>query len=129
MPLYYYILAVPVFCLFGVLHHVVRAVFNLFPDRGYTNTSREDYSFTDDMLSGNYDITDHLVGTEYDENGYYDLHSLKNVRIACQFAVGGGVVALLVVPGLDQIFRQAVDALALAAWNLFLFRLANLELL
>lgn len=128
MPLVYYALAVPVFLLVGLLHHAVRGIFNLYPDRGYTSTPREGYSFTDDFLSGNYSMTDHLVGTEYDENGYYDLHSIKNLRIACQFALAGGFAALILIPGLDQLFRQAVDLVALWLWDLFVFRIYNLKL-
>lgn len=128
MPLAYYAIAVPVFLLFGLLHHAVRGIFNLYPDRGYTSTPRDGYSFTDDFLSGNYSVTDHLVGTEYDENGYYDLHSLKNLRIACQFSLVGGMGALILVPGLDLLFRDAVDFVALWLWDLFVYRIYNLKL-
>lgn len=128
MPFYYYLIAVPLFAVLGVLHHIVRGAFNLYPDRGYTNTPREGYSFTDDYLSDNYSMVDHLVGTEYDDNGYYDLHSLKNVRIACQFSIFGGLAMLVVIPGFDQLFRQGVDLAAVWLWDLFVYRIINLKL-
>ncbi len=128
MPLYYYLVAIPVLALFGIFTHLSRGLFNVYPDRGYTGTPREGYSFTDDFLSENYSFTDYLVGTEYDDNGYYDLHSLKNLRIACQFAVFGGLAALLFLPGVDVLFRQAVDLVARWLWDLFVYRVENLKL-
>ena len=129
MPFMYYLLAVPVLAALGVLGHVARGLFNVFPDRGYTSTPRTHYSLTDDFLSGNYSYTDHLVGTEYDDNGYYDLHSLKNLRISVQLHLAGGFAILLLAPGAGPLFRQGVDISALWLWDLFLYRLANLSVI
>ncbi len=129
MPLPYYALALILFAVLGILQHVVRAVFNVFPDRDFTSKPRNSYSFTDDILSGNYSMTDQLIGTEYDENGYYDLHSLKNLKIACIMCMAGGMLAILITPGLDHVFAAGVDHVFDWLKDLFFYRLANLTLI
>lgn len=128
MSLVYYAIAAPLFAAFGLLSHLARGLFNVYPDRDFTSSPRNRYSAVDDILSGNYSLTDHLVGTEYDENGYYDLHSLKNLRIACTFSIGSGMIALLVVPDLPPLFQQAVDFGLVWLKDLFFYRIANIEI-
>lgn len=128
MPLIYYTAAIPLFALLGLFSHISRGLFNLFPDRGYGSGAREDYSMLDDFLSSNYSVMDHLVGTEYDDNGYYDLYSLRNLRIACIFSVGGGVLALMLVPDLGAVFAAGVDFALVWFRDLVIYRLQNIRL-
>lgn len=128
MPLIYYAVAIPLFALLGLFSHISRGVFNLFPDRGYGSGPRESYSMLDDFLSDNYSVMDHIVGTEYDDNGYYDLYSLRNLRIACVFSVGGGVLGLLLIPDVAPLFAMCVDHALVWFKDLVIYRLQNLRL-
>lgn len=128
MPLIYYAVAIVLFTLLGVISHVSRGLFNLFPDRGYGNGPKGSYSMLDDFLSSNYGIMDHFVGTEYDDNGYYDLYSLRNLRIACIFSIGGGLLGLILIPDIAPLFAMGVDHALVWFKDLVIYRLQNLRL-
>ena len=60
----------------GVLCHVGRAIFNVFPDR------LSDSHTMDIIVSSDYSFADWYHGTEFDDAGYYELHSAKNLRLS-----------------------------------------------
>lgn len=128
MPLIYYAIAIPLFALLGLFSHISRGLFNLFPDRGYDNTPKGSYSLLDDFLSDNYSAMDHFVGTEYDDNGYYDLYSLRNLRIACVFSIGGGLLGFMLIPDIAPLFATGVDHVLVWFKDLVIYRLQNLRL-
>ena len=73
---WHYFVAAAIFALLGAIGHVCRAVFNVLPDR------ITDRPLMDLPLSSGYNLPDLLFGTEYDDNGYYRLDSLKNFGIS-----------------------------------------------
>lgn len=116
---WHYVIAQVLFLLLGVLSHVSRAVFNLFPDR------LSDKPMMDMMISDGYDWNDWLFGTEYDENGYYRLDSLKNLRLAVMYSMVGGFAAMLLTPGFSVAMAAGIDWSLAAGWELFKYRLDN----
>jgi hypothetical protein len=105
----------------GAVAHVLRAVVNPFPDR----LSNNDH--IDMFVSSGYDYKDRLFGTEYDEAGFYRLDSLKNLRNSMLLTLAGGWLFMLITPGLSMQVAEAIDWLWAAVWDLFLYRIANLE--
>ena len=100
---WHYIVAEILFLALGALSHVCRATFNLFPDR------LTDNQMLDMALSDGYDWNDWLFGTEYDDNGYYRLDSVKNFRISVAMSAVCGFVAMLFVPGFSGMMAAAID--------------------
>jgi hypothetical protein len=82
-----------IFVLLGVLAHVCRAVFNVFPDK------LSDTPAVNILVSSDYGWADYLWGTEFDDAGYYRLDSLKNLRQSVVFSVFGGLGAMLLIDG------------------------------
>lgn len=119
--LWHYVVAGLVFALFGVLGHVTRAVFNLYPDR------LSDRSWMDMLVSNGYNLGDYLFGTEYDEAGYYKLDSLRNLRFYVASTVIGGWAAMLLVPGASGLVAEAINAALVWVWELFVYRLGDVR--
>ena len=71
----YYLLAGVVFALLGAAAHVCRAVVNIYPDR------LSDKPWLDMAISDGYDLNDRVLGTEYDEAGFYRLDSRRNALV------------------------------------------------
>ena len=120
---WHYFVAAGLFALLGAIGHVCRAVFNVLPDR------ITDKPLLDLPLSDGYDLPDLLFGTEYDDNGYYRLDSLKNFRISCMLSTIGGLLVMLFSPGASGAVAWLIDSGLSALWNLFLYRLQNTGLL
>jgi hypothetical protein len=119
--LWHYIVAGILLAMLGALGHVCRAVFNVLPDR------LSDKPWMDMMISSGYNLDDRLLGTEYDEAGYYRLDSLKNLRNYVVSMVIGGWGAMLVVPDASGMIAYWIDRAGLWLWDLFLYRLANIH--
>ena len=66
---WHYAVAFVLFVLLGAVGHVVRALFNVYPDR------LSDKPLLDLAISDGYDWSDRIFGTEYDDAGYYRLDS------------------------------------------------------
>jgi hypothetical protein len=121
--LWHYIVMGVLLALFGVVAHVSRAVFNLYPDR------LSDKPTMDMLISDGYDLGDRLFGTEYDDAGYYRLDSLRNLRIAVSSTVIGGFVLILIMPNGSGLMAYAVNEWAGWLWDLFLYRLEEAGIL
>ena len=125
MPLeaatWHYLVAAIVLAFIGVVAHVVRAVFNVYPDR------LSDRPLMDLMVSDDYNWSDRLFGTEYDDFGYYRLDSLKNLRLSCLFSVAGGLAVMLFVPGASIVIAQLIDQSLAALFDLWAYRLETYE--
>lgn len=120
--LWHYAIAGLAFVLFGAVGHISRAIFNIFPDR------LSDKPWMDMLISDGYSFGDYLFGTEYDEAGYYELYSLKNLRMYVIGALGGGWCMMLVMPGVSGMVAGVINQAAAALWDLFLYRLQNVHL-
>ena len=116
--------------LLGVAIHIFRSSLNVIPDISVTGTGRpaRDHMIND-MLSANYGFWDMVAGTEYDEDGFYEFFSRKNLRISCTHAIAVGLAVLLSFDPLWVGFTSVVDNAPEWLWDLFLYRIENLELI
>lgn len=118
---WHYAVAFVLFLLLGVVGHVCRAVFNVWPDR------LSDRPMLDLMVSDGYDWNDRIFGTEYDDAGYYRLDSWRNLRNA---AIGCGLAGLAVMLFSDSasvLAARGIDAALAWVWDLFLYRLETVR--
>lgn len=117
---WHFVVAGLIFALLGVVSHVCRAVFNVFPDK------LSDTPAVNILVSSDYGWADHLWGTEFDDAGYYRLDSLKNLRLSVMFSVLGGLGAMLLVDGAGIGIAALIEAGAGAFVDLFWQRVAEL---
>lgn len=118
---WHFIAAGVIFAILGTLAHVVRAVFNVFPDK------ISDTPAVNIMVSSDYGWADHLWGTEFDDAGYYRLDSLKNLRLSVVFTVFGGLAAMLLVDGAGLGIAALIETGLGAFADLFWQRIADLK--
>ena len=117
---WHFVAAGVAFAVLGALAHVIRAVFNVFPDK------ISDTPAVNIMVSSDYGWADHVWGTEFDDAGYYRLDSLKNLRLSVVFTVFGGLAAMLLVDGAGLGIAALIDAGIGAFVDLFWQRIAAL---
>ena len=117
---WHFIVAGLVFALFGVLAHVGRAVFNVFPDK------ISDTPSVNVLVSSDYSWGDHLWGVEFDDAGYYRLDSLRNLRLYVVSCVLGGLAAMLFIDGVGLGIASLIEAGLGAFVDLFWQRVADL---
>lgn len=115
----YYLLAGVVFALMGAIGHVCRAVVNVYPDR------LTDKPWLDMAISDGYDMSDRILGTEYDEGGYYMLDSRRNLFNAVLLTLLPGWGAMLLSTDVALLFAQGADFALLWLGELFMQRLAE----
>lgn len=130
MIIWYLFAAVLVLVLLGAAVHVFRSSFNFIPDRFHAGGGlfwRE--HIIDDMLSANYGFWDMVAGTEYDEDGFYEFFSVKNLRIACTWTVAIGLAVLFSYPGLWEGFTAIADQAPGWLWDLIVYRIVNIQLI
>jgi hypothetical protein len=117
----YYRLAGVVFALLGVAGHVCRAVVNVYPDR------LSDKPWLDMAISDGYDLNDRILGTEYDEAGFYRLDSGRNLFIAVLLTLAPGWGAMLFSTEVAVLFAQGADYILAWLGDLFMRRLAEIR--
>lgn len=105
----------------GAVGHVGRAIFNVYPDR------LTDKPWLDMAISDGYDLNDSILGTEYDEAGYYRLDSCRNLIIAVILALAAGWGTMLFSTDIAVLFAQAADHVLGWVGDLFLKRLAEIR--
>lgn len=108
------------FALFGVLAHVIRAVFNVFPDK------ISDTPTVNILVSSDYSWSDYFWGVEFDDAGYYRLDSLQNLRLSVTFSVFGGLGVMLLVDGAGLGIATLIEAGIRGFADLFWQRIADL---
>ena len=113
----YYLLAGAMLALIGAIAHVLRAVVNMYPER------LSDKPWMDMAVSDGYDASDRLLGTEYDEFGFYMLDSRRNLMIAVLSTLAAGWGAMLLSTELALAFADAVNVSVSWIGELFLRRL------
>ena len=118
---WHYVVAVGVCAVLGVVGHVVRAVFNILPDR------LSDRPMMDLAISDGYSWADMIFKTEYDEAGYYRLDSLHNLRLAVNWAMLSGFATMLLSPDASKIAAYWIDQGIAGLVDLFWYRIENFE--
>lgn len=118
---WHYVVAVGLFALVGAVGHVVRAVFNILPDR------LSDRPMMDLAISDGYSWQDMIFKTEYDDAGYYRLDSLHNLRLAVCWAMFSGFLILLLAPDASRFAAYWIDFGLAALVDLFWYRVETFE--
>jgi hypothetical protein len=118
---WHYVVALMALALLGALGHVVRAVFNILPDR------LSDRPMMDLIISDGYSWHDMIFKTEYDEAGYYRLDSLHNLRLAVCWTMLSGFVVLMVGPDVSKLCAFWIDSGIVALVDLFWYRVETFE--
>ncbi|MBC2774304.1 hypothetical protein H6M51_15675 [Rhizobium sp. AQ_MP] len=118
---WHYVVAVGLFALIGAVGHVVRAVFNILPDR------LSDRPMMDLVISDGYSWQDMIFKTEYDDAGYYRLDSLHNLRLAVGWAMFSGFLILLLAPDASRLAAYWIDFGLAALVDLFWYRVETFE--
>lgn len=118
---WHFIVAGFAFVLFGVLAHVGRAVFNVFPDK------LSDTPAVNVLVSSDYSWGDHLWDVEFDDAGYYRLDSLKNLRLYVISTVAGGLAAMVFMDGVGIGLASLIDAGMAGFVDLFWQRIDELK--
>lgn len=129
MNIWHYIVAFMTLTTLGAAIHIFRSSFNFIPDR--FNLAPGHFwrnHAIDDMLSTNYGFWDMVAGTEYDEDGFYEFFSRRNLRICCTWTIAVGMTLLLSYQDLQDRFIAIVDAAPGWLWALFVYRIENLTL-
>ncbi|MEP2980048.1 MAG: hypothetical protein ABJO86_11220 [Lentilitoribacter sp.] len=110
----HYAAALTIAAIFGFVAHVVRGFVNPYPDK------LSDSAVLNIAVSDDYSLSDHWFGVEFDAYGYYELYSMKNLKLSvygCVFgcfvlmafdAATGSVIASL----LDTMFENISEYLA-----------------
>lgn len=121
LGLWYYLLAGVLFALFGAVAHVSRAVFNVYPDR------LSDKPWLDMAVSDGYDMSDRILGTEYDDAGYYRLDSLRNLAVSVLSVLALGWGSMLLSTDIALTFVHAINETFAWVGDLFMRRLAEVQ--
>ncbi|MBV6650427.1 MAG: hypothetical protein KI789_11940, partial [Hoeflea sp.] len=100
---WHFIVAGIVFVMLGALAHVVRAVFNVFPDK------LSDTPAVNVLVSSDYSWGDYLIGTEFDDGGYYRLDSLKNLRLSISYWLFAGFGMMLISAEAAQMVAYGIE--------------------
>ncbi|MEP3198518.1 MAG: hypothetical protein ABJO57_11650 [Lentilitoribacter sp.] len=110
----HYAAALTIAAIFGFVAHVVRGFVNPYPDK------LSDSAVLNIAVSDDYSLSDLWFGVEFDAYGYYELYSMKNLKLSvygCVFgcfvlmafdAATGSVIASL----LDTMFENISEYLA-----------------
>ncbi|MDP2121576.1 MAG: hypothetical protein Q8K28_16890 [Hoeflea sp.] len=118
---WHFVVAGVLFAMVGVLAHVGRAMFNVFPDK------LSDTPAVNILVSSDYSWGDYLWGVEFDDAGYYRLDSLKNLRLYVISCVFGGLAAMLFIDGAGVGIAALIEAGIGAFVDLFWQRVADLR--
>lgn len=118
---WHYLIMIVVFVVLGVAAHISRAVFNLFPDR-LTDSKKMDV-----LISPGYDLSDYIFDLQFDENGYYELYSLKNLRFCVIAGLLCGIVFVIGVPETNGMVAGWIDATLRFTVDLFWYRMEHIR--
>lgn len=118
---WHFVVAGIVFAFLGLIAHICRAVFNVFPDK------LSDTPAVNILVSGDYSWGDYIWGVEFDDAGYYRLDSLKNLRLYVVSFVLGGLAVMLFSTEAAQVFAYWIELGITGFIDLFWQRVADLR--
>lgn len=118
---WHFAVAAVVFALIGALAHVIRAVVNLYPDK------ISDTAVVNVMVSDGYSWTDHFLGIEYDDAGFYKLDSFRNLKLSVVYCVFGGLAAMMFSTEIANIIAHMIEAGFGYTGDLFRLRIDELQ--
>lgn len=110
-----------IFAVLGMIAHIIRAVFNVFPDK------LSDTPAVNILVSSDYSWGDYLIGTEFDDAGYYRLDSLKNLRLSVTYWLIAGFGVMLFSAEAAQAIAYLIEAGISGIVDLFWQRIAELK--
>lgn len=119
---WHFVVAAVLFAFCGLAAHVIRAVFNVFPDK------LSDTPAVNVLVSSDYSWGDYLIGTEFDDAGYYRLDSLKNLRISVSYWLIAGLGLMLFSAESAQAIAYGIDQALAAIVDLFWRRVTEFGL-
>jgi hypothetical protein len=119
---WHFVVAGVLFAMLGMLAHIIRAVFNVFPDK------LSDTPAVNILVSSDYSWGDYLIGTEFDDAGYYRLDSLKNMRLSVVYWLIAGLGLMLFSTEAARIVAWGIEAGIAGLADLFWQRIAELKL-
>lgn len=128
VPTFYYVLGIPFFCLMGIGMHLLLSLAFSRPFGGSVGRLLDLFVLFDDFISHEHGLVYTLFGLTSTDYGTYDSFSLKNIRVCCQVTVALGMCALIFIPGAIEVFRTMADGFGAWIWQLFVYRLSNLQL-
>lgn len=118
---WHFVIAGVLFAALGLLAHIIRAVFNVFPDK------LSDTPAVNVLVSSDYSWGDYLIGTEFDDAGYYRLDSLKNLRLSVTYWLIAGFGMMLFSAEAAQAIAWAIEAGIAGFVDLFWQRIEDLK--
>jgi hypothetical protein len=118
---WHFVVAGILFVVLGTLAHIIRAVFNVFPDK------LSDTPAVNVLVSSDYSWGDYLIGTEFDDAGYYRLDSLKNLRLSVTYWLIAGFGVMLFSAEAAQLIAYGIEAGITGFVDLFWQRIEDLK--
>lgn len=118
---WHFVIAGILFAALGLLAHIIRAVFNVFPDK------LSDTPAVNVLVSSDYSWGDYLIGTEFDDAGYYRLDSLKNLRLSVSYWLVAGFGVMLFSAEAAQLVAYGIEAGISGFVDLFWQRVEDLK--
>lgn len=97
----HYIAALTIAAIFGFVAHIVRGFVNPYPDK------LSDNAVLNIAISDDYSLSDHWFGVEFDAYGYYELYSVKNLKLS----VYGCMFGCFVLMAFDAATGSAIASL------------------
>ena len=114
---WHYLIMIAGFAVLGIVFHIVRAKFNVYPDR-LTDSKEFDVA-----VSPGYTLYDYIFDLDFDEDGYYELYSLKNLRFSVIGGVICGVIFIIGVPETNRMVAGWIDVVVNYTIDLFYYRI------
>ena len=114
MSFWHYLAAPFALALLGALWHLARGLWAPLPER-ITGTP-----WLDVYLPLGYRWTDFIHDVEFDEDGFYELHSRRNLKVAVGLAVGFGMPSVVCIPPAGDAMAFCLDwfaALVVRRWD------------
>lgn len=114
MSWWHYFAAPFVLAFLGVVWHLSRGLWAPLPER-VTGSVRGDL-----LVPLGFLLTDFIHDVEFDEDGYYRLDSIRNLKVAVGLTTFFGMLAVICMPGVGELMAFCLDwfvALIVLRWQ------------
>ncbi|MEO9458339.1 MAG: hypothetical protein ABJE63_06490 [Lentilitoribacter sp.] len=101
----HYAAALTIAAVFGFVAHVVRGFVNPYPDK------LSDSAVLNIAISDDYSLSDHWFGVEFDAYGYYELYSVKNLKLSVYGCVFGCFVLMAFDAATGSVIASLLDTM------------------